>query len=213
MGREIFRRLIYTLFCFLIAACIIYLDPADNQYNEKKPLRLTFLNVDEWKPFNVIGMQDDIIESLSLDDYLFRSYKKDKQAVTLYVGYYRTPEKIGAAHSPLVCFPGQGWAITAPKRIQIKSSVGIVNSEKIIATKDGQQELIVYWFQAYDVTSSGTFMQKINSLWSRLKGNPADNAFVRVSVQVENDNTDKAERNAIDFIKVYYPLFLEYIKN
>ena len=212
MGRTIYRRLIYTFVCFLIAASIIYLNPSDGSISVKEPLNLVFSVVDEWEPVNVIEMQESFVDSLSLDDYLFRSYIKDGKTVNLYIGYYQTAEKIGAAHSPLVCFPGQGWTISTPRTMNIRSDAGMVHSARITAAKDGQQELIVYWFQSYDRTSGGTFMQKINGLWGRLKGNPADNAFVRVSVSVVDNNTDEAERNAVNFIKDYYPLFLAYIK-
>ena len=213
MGRTFHRRLIYSIVCFLTAACVIYLNPSNDSYSAKEPLNLVFSEVDGWKPINAIGMQDEVVDSLSLDDYLFRSYKKDEKRVTLYVGYYRTADKIGAAHSPLVCFPGQGWSISTPQKIPIRSEAGMVNSEKITAAKDGQKELLIYWFQSYDMTSGGTFMQKMNGLWIRMKGNPADNAFVRVSVPVKDNNIDEAEHIAKVFIKDYYPLFLAYIKN
>lgn len=211
MGRSFHRRLIYTFICFLVVACIIYFNPSDNSFSVKEPLNLVFYDFAEWKPLHENELSEEVASSLSLDDYLFRSYNKNGKVVTLYIGYYRTADKIGAAHSPIVCLPGQGWEISSPKKLRIEVGEKIINSETIISNKGRQKELIVYWFQSDEKTSRGTFQQKINNFLSIMEGGGAENAFIRVSVPIENNNVEDSISTIENFIFDFYPHLLKYI--
>ena len=205
-------RLLYIVGCLLFAAFIIYFRPPAETHGIKTPLSQAFSSVDGWKSIGDVNMQQGIVDTLELDDYLFRSYSNDHSVVSLYIGYYRTAAKVGAAHSPLVCFPGQGWEISIPQKFKVELKGVTVNVEKLLVRKGRQRELLLYWFQSYDMTSSSTFRQKINTFWSRLNSNPEDNAFVRVSVSVHNDDNDAVLKSAVDFIDDFFPSFLRYIK-
>lgn len=212
MGYKVNGRLIYIFICLLVTAFLINFKPSADIHDIKEPLSQVFVAVNGWKNVSDADMQQDIIDALDLDDYLFRTYSKDGRVVSLYVGYYRTAAKVGAAHSPLVCFPGQGWEISTPEKVDAYSESGKINVEKLIARKGRQHELLLYWFQSYDMTSSGTFWQKVHNFWARLNSRPEDNAFVRVSVPIQDDNNEAALKTAVDFIQDFYPHFLRYIK-
>ena len=200
-------RLIYVVLCLAIAAFFIYFRPPAETHDIKIPLSQAFSMVGGWKTIGDASMQQDIVDALELDDYLFRSYTNDQRVVSLYIGYYRSAAKVGAAHSPLVCFPGQGWEISVPQKVNFRQEEETVNLEKLLVRKGQQRELLLYWFQSYDMTSSGTFWQKVQNFWARLNSNPADNAFVRVSVAIEGESVEAAYQTAIDFIGDFYPLF------
>lgn len=213
MGNKTNRRLIYIVVCLLVAANFIYFVPSAEIHDIKNPLSSVFENINGWKNVHDTVIQQNFVTALDLDDYLFRNYSKDHQVVSLYVGYYRSTLKVGAAHSPLVCFPGQGWEISAPVKVDAESESGKIKAEKLIVKKGQQHELLLYWFQSYDRTSRGTFMQKVNNFWARLNSKPEDNAFVRVSVPIRENNTEGALDNAVEFVQDFYPHFLRYIKN
>jgi EpsI family protein len=100
----------------------------------------------------VRNLEENIYQFLDLDDYIFRTYEKDGVQITLYIGFYYTADKVSAAHSPLVCFPGQGWTITEPEYKQLKVGDHQINYAQIDATLGNQKELIVYWYQSHDDT-------------------------------------------------------------
>lgn len=212
MGYKANGRLIYIFACLFLASFLIYFKQSANIHDKKESLSNVFVNVNGWKYISDTNMQKNIVEALELDDYLFRTFRKDQRVVSLYVGYYRTATKVGAAHSPLVCFPGQGWEISLPEKVNAISDSGKINAEKLIIKKGRQHELILYWFQSYDMTSSGTFLQKVHNFWARLTSKSEDNAFVRVSVSIRNGNNEDALKTAINFIQDFYPNFLRYIK-
>jgi EpsI family protein len=168
-----------------------------------------------WVPIEDIPIDRNILEELKLDDYLFRSFTNGKHIVTLYIGYYGTTTTIGAAHDPLVCFPGQGWVITdqGTNRLRLPTQGGDdVNYSVMTATKGEDKEVVLYWFQSNEETASGTSRQKLNTIIQKFMGKPGQNAFVRISVSVGRDGPDEALRSAKDFISGFYPTFIDYIR-
>jgi len=165
-----------------------------------------------WKNNGLIQIDSRIVDVLNLDDYVNNYFTNGHGFVSLYIGYYLTSKKVAAAHSPLVCFPGQGWTLSDFEEKPIKVGDHTVNLMRIIASAPERNELLIYWFQAYDKTSSGTFLQKINTLISKFVNGREDNAFVRVTVPMKNMDVEQAYSLGVDFIEAFYPKFLEYVK-
>ena len=205
--------MIYIAICLLFSAVVVYGEnflPSVEPTN-KQPLRQVFSDVGKWEGITDQSLTDEVTNYLNLDDYLFRSYKKDDIIVSLYIGYYRTTAKIGDSHSPLVCFPGQGWDVSNPQSAEVETNAGQVNATSMTVEKGSDRQLLIFWFQSYDMTSGGTFWQKIHNLWGRVNLNPEDNAFIRVSAPIIGDNNSKAFQYAEAFVEEFYPLFLNYI--
>jgi EpsI family protein len=180
----------------------------------KVPLRQAFERVEGWSGGGNQPLSDQIIDWLKLDDYLFRSFEKGPKTVTLYVGYYRTAGKVGAAHDPLLCFQGQGWGIVERShgRYTLAGAPGLTLSfSSMIAERQGERELIVYWFQANGRTSANTFSQKIDMVRERLFGQGEDNAFVRISSPIGDGPQESARKRIFDFIEAFYPTFNKYM--
>ena len=76
-----------------------------------------------------------------------------------------------------------------------------------------RKELILYWYQAFDKPSSGTFLQKIYALWAKFLNRGEENAFVRISISMERQSIEEAFIAGVEFINAFYPHFLKYIKN
>lgn len=208
MGYYAKRQLIFISICLLVAAVLIHYKASISIQNNRISLSEMFSQIDGWETLNNVEIDESTIEALDLDDFLFRSYRSGSSVVSIYIGYYYTAEKIGAAHSPLVCFPGQGWEISPPVSVGIETQIGRINAEKILIKKGKRKELILYWYQAYDMTSPGTLFQKINSLLVRIQSKPEDNAFIRVSMEVPGENIEVALKSTEAFIKEVYPVLL-----
>lgn len=211
MGFKESGRVIYISICLLLAALVVYSNAFSTEALQKEPLQQVFPDVDNWKGTFDTSLDKEISAVLSLDDYLFRTYRKRDDTISLYIGYYRTTGKLGASHSPLVCFPGQGWELSDPEIVELRTDAGMINATTMVVKKGFDQQLILYWFQSYNMTSGGTFWQKVNNFWMRLNANPEDNAFVRVSAPIHDGNYGDAYERAVDFTRDFYPLFFKYI--
>jgi EpsI family protein len=176
-------------------------------------LRSGFERVAGWNSLGDQPLEPRVVEELKLDDYLFRSFVRDGAVVTLYIGYYHTAGKVGAAHDPLVCFNGQGWRIAERNRGQLRltGSPGLqVNYSSMIVERDGQREHVVYWFQTNGKTAATTLVQKSHMVRDRLFGSGENNAFVRISTPVVGDSTDRSLERIAQFAEAFYPSFHRY---
>lgn len=199
----------------LLVALIVNFSVSKIQQTTKEPLRNSLDSLPGWNASPNISMGANIEEALKLDDYLFKSYKRENDTVTLYIGYYRSAAKVGSAHDPLVCFTGQGWRIVERSKgtHQLPGTDNLkINYSTMIAEQQSEKEFLIYWFQTNNTTSSGTFEQKTQMLWQRLRNNPREeNAFVRVSTKMEGNSPEIAKKRALDFVNTFYPEFYRYV--
>lgn len=215
MGSTIGKRIIILSCCFLLAGGFINFQPKAEDSNKTIRLTSALDSIKNWEAGQETLMDPRIVKELDLDDYIFRSYGNSNGSVTLYIGYYFSSKKVGAAHDPLVCFPGQGWAVG--ERTKGKVTINTTLNESVsysvmLAERHSQRELIVYWFQSYDETNADTFSQKVSLFWKRTTQTRGDNAFVRVSTTLGDRTVEEGMEVINKFIKAFYPVFMTYVR-
>lgn len=202
-----------AIILFLGTALVVFCKPETAPSIKKQPLSLALSEIDGWHASGNIALQKKVIATLQLDDFLFRNYKKDNRSVGLYIGYYLTSGKVGAAHDPLVCLPGQGWHVTQRGKGKLKIDGDLtISYAKTVVEREGERDLYLYWFQTYDQAVAGTFAQKIVSLSNKLKGGGEDNAFVRLNCSLNESTQKECMQILTGFIQDFYPIFLNYIR-
>lgn len=197
---------------FAVTAAFVYGQSASEPQGKRERLNEAFSHLNGWKGKGTMPLDEKILKSLELDDYLSQDYSNGTQTVSLYIGYYLTGKKLGAAHSPLVCFPGQGWVLSDTERKSVLVGKEKLSLTVMVATKGGVSQLILYWFQAFDTAHPETLRQKTFGLWAKLLHKREDNAFVRVSVPMKGDYREGSFQTGLEFLDVFYPRFLEYVK-
>lgn len=208
------RRLITLSLMLLVTAGIAYLLSTAPRPVNKAPLNNALASLPGWTASPAIDMGSAVEQALFLDDYLFRTYQHDFDKVTLYIGYYHTAAKVGAAHDPLVCFTGQGWKITGRSKgtYQLTSQAGTtINYALMTAELQSDKELIIYWFQTNGATSNNTASQKVVMAWDRMRRAPEESAFVRLSTRLGDESMETAQKRIFTFIESFYPAFHHYV--
>lgn len=211
MGQINQRKLTVLLVLFLASGALVYSKAPPVVAEKQLPLSSALSNIEGWQSPRETPLDASIVESLGLDDYANRAYSNGMGEVSLFVGYYRTMKKLGAAHSPLVCFPGQGWVISNQRETKLSVDGNDIRMTTLIATRGDRAELVLYWFHAFDETFPGTFSQKVHAMWAKIMNGREDNAFVRITVPLRNGLPDEAFPHAGEFIKAFYPVFLNYV--
>ena len=182
---------------------------------ERPPLSTAFKNVGAWRCVQNLPISEDVVKALKLDDFVFQAYRRDKGEVNLYIGYYHSAKKVGAAHDPLVCFQGQGWSVgnrqKGAYRLQ-KHPEFSVSYSSMVAELQGEKQVIVYWFQVNDRTTPSTHAQKLAMLMDRISGRSEDNAFVRLSAPVGSETPEATRARIFTFIDDFYPELVRYVK-
>jgi EpsI family protein len=168
-----------------------------------------------WQNAGDITLAQSVIGELKLDDFIFRNFSNGRETLSLYIGYYNSSKKVGAAHDPLVCFPGQGWVLHDIRQDTLPVMLGgqevQLHYSTMLAERDSQRQMLVYWFQADDQATSGVLAQKISLLRSKILGGSGANAFVRISIAMEDRSRDECLTILTSFIRDFYPAFTKYI--
>ena len=128
--------------------------------------------------------------ALGLDDYILSDYSRsDGKIVNLYVAYYASQRKGESPHSPIVCIPGGGWAITDLKQIDFVS-LGDKPLNRVIIQKGSVKELVYYWFDERGRKIANEFWAKFYLLTDAIVKNRTDGALVRLTTQVSPSETE-----------------------
>jgi len=215
MGPNLYRKIIVLTLLFALTSFFIHWAPVSRAIKKDKPLSQALLDIKGWKSNGLIPLEKEIVKALELDEYANQIYSNGRENVSLYIGYYFSKKKLGAAHDPLVCFPGQGWVasrITNGSLMMGAEANSSISFSTMIVERGLKKEFILYWYQSYDRTASNTFYQKIISLRQKILQQREDNAFVRISIPAEGRSLDECHETVFRFIESFYPVFLEYVK-
>lgn len=158
-----------------------------------------------------LQLDKELYETLSVNDTATIIYRKNNDKMEVFVGYYNDLQTISEAHSPLVCFPAQGWSIESSSEHSLELGDQVVNYNEMKVNHNGQQQLVYFWYQAYDTTASKGYKNKLNAFWNRITKNKQEHAFVRLALPFQEFGEDHARKVAHDFLSIFYPRFLEYV--
>jgi EpsI family protein len=213
MGNKIETKLIVLSVLFLLTSAFVYWRAEPSEAKKKPALNQYFEHVNGYKTLRHIAMEDAVVQMLDLDDYTFTDYKGESGKVNLYIGYYYAADKAYASHSPMVCYPSQGWKIDEqPVKYSLAVGPNRIHYEEIITSNGPQKELVLYWYQSHLLTNTQVYKNKIDMAYNKLTKNDEQHGFVRVSVPIANSTYDAAKKAATDFIQAFYPNFIEFIK-
>lgn len=211
-----FSNIIIAIIClFLTSGAVYYLQSSARPPSKKQSLAESLSSLPGWDNAGDIKLSKDVIEALKLDDFLFRNYSNGKDELTLYIGYYVSMKKVGAAHDPMVCFPGQGWVLSDidTGNFQFDESANALKFSTMIAQREGKKEFLLYWFQGFDQVVPDTFSQKIALLKNKFLRGEEDNAFVRISIPMEGKTSEEGRKVILSFVEKFYPQFLAYVRS
>ncbi len=173
------------------------------------------LQIDDWKGRNS-RLEQIILDSLKLDDYLMTDYVNDDgESVNFYVAYYADQQAGSAAHYPRACIPGGGWLI---KNHSVVNLPGVdfggsgLEVNRMVIRKGEYAQLVYYWFQQRGRDISNEWMVKWYMFWDALTRNRTDGALVRLTAFIQpGQSIEDADRRLQGFAKEVVPLLNDYI--
>lgn len=215
MGQVSWIRATVACVLLLVAATLVnHFESQAYTLDYLVPLESSRLVKAPWRPGKQIPIGDNIIEALKLDDYLYRQFYTETEDIDLYIGFYHSGDKVGAAHDPLVCFQGQGWTISDRSNgvIALPGEDGQqINYAALVATHTDSKQYVFYWFQSFDSTENSTHQQKLKMFMNKLAGRGTSNAFVRVTTRIQDESMEDAYKRSVRFVQSFYPSFYNYV--
>ena len=160
-------------------------------------------------------LDEDIIATLELDDYLLVNYTDSAgHLLNFYVAYYATQtgaEK--ASHSPRLCIPGGGWEMNDLHAIQIPLGNGAsVPVNRTIITRGGQSQLVYYWFRQKDRDVTGDWIIKGYIIEDSITSGQTDGALIRlVSPIAPGEKIADVDQRMTGFVSTVMPMLPSYV--
>lgn len=149
----------------------------------QRPLDSFPLRVSDWRGSPVI-MEKMYRDVLKFDDYTMVNYTdRQGRVITFYTAYYGSQGKDNSVHLPSDCYPGSGWDFTESgiAVIPLGKKRGELRVRRAIAEKEGERELIYYWYpqRGRDLTSFNQL--SLYLFWDALTRRRTDGALVRIN--------------------------------
>jgi len=174
------------------------------------PERTSFVEfparIGQWQG-HVSSLDIETERGLGLDDYILSDYSRsDGKLVNLYVAYYASQRTGESPHSPIVCIPGGGWAITDLEQM-ISVNLGEERPfNRVIIQKGSVKELVYYWFDERGRKIANEFWAKFYLLADAIVKNRSDGALVRLTTQILPGESERdAEQRLQTFMQDAVP--------
>jgi exosortase D (VPLPA-CTERM-specific) len=160
------------------------------------------------------GLLDVATEKgLGFDDYILSDYARpDGRMVNLYVAYYASQRKGESPHSPLVCIPGGGWAITNLQQINYVNLGETEPLNRVVIEKGTVKQLVYYWFDERGRKVANEWMAKLYLFADAIVMNRTDGALVRLTTQVlPGESENDADQRLRAFMHDAVPKLSEFL--
>lgn len=214
------RLLIVTAFLLATAAYLSSASRAEPLL-ERESLSTCPVNISDWSGRRAENFDEKTLAELGVDDYLNRVYlNKSGKPVGLYVGYYGSQRQGDTMHSPLNCLPGAGWSPVQNDRMALQVPTAAdstvapgersIEINRYVIQKGLDRQVVLYWYQSHGRVVASEYWGKIYMVLDAIRINRTDGALVRVTAPIAASQED-AERDAVAFVRVLFPLLDRYL--
>jgi exosortase D (VPLPA-CTERM-specific) len=146
--------------------------------------------IGQWQGHTAL-LDSDTEKALHFDDYILSDYSQpDGKTVGLYVAYYASQRKGESPHSPIVCLPGGGWAITKLQEIGYDNTGEVQPLNRVVIEKGTTKQIVYYWFNERGRQIASEWWAKFYLLSDAIFKNRTDGALVRLTTPVLPGETD-----------------------
>ena len=161
-------------------------------------------SIGAWRGADAEPLDDESRAILGADQYVLRTYHGAAGDAGLYIAYYATQKPGVSIHSPLHCLPGTGWEPLDTSRVDVSTLGGPVQVNRLLARKNLDQALVLYWYQLEDRMVASDFMSRLYLAGRGMAGGRSDAALVRIVVPVSGSEA-AADRTAENFARDLVP--------
>jgi EpsI family protein len=148
-----------------------------------------------------------------VDDYILSNYtRSDGSTVNLYVAYYASQRNRESPHSPLVCIPGGGWAITTLQQINHLNLGEPWPLNRAVIEKATDKQLVYYWFNESGRQVASEYWAKFFLIANAVVLNRTDAALVRLTTYIRpNESEEDADRRLRTFMQTALPPLTKFL--
>ena len=200
----------------LLAQASLFYGFSRREYTPRhRPLELFSLEDRGWNLVQNVPIDQETLDVLKADDLLSRIYQNPRtgETATLFVAYFETQRTGKAPHSPKNCLPGSGWTPSQAGAIDIPVSgqPAPIRVNKYVVSRGQNQSVVFYWYQSHNRVIASEYAAKIYTVADSIRYNRSDTALVRVVVNVNDGDTERATRAAESFVQSFFEPLKDYL--
>ncbi|WP_246545403.1 exosortase A [Pelotalea chapellei] len=205
-----FKRV--TLLYTLLFAAALFINLRTNiSVPTNRPFSQFPEQIGSWQMSAQQQFDSGTLKVLKATDYFSRQYKGATGSdVSLYVGFHDGGPESGGIHSPRHCLPGSGWHEVYTRSGTLDTPSGVVDIVRAVYQKGETKEMFLYWFQMMDDTITDEYSLKLTEIKNSILYRRKDQAFIRFSVSVEQDEP-RATANLEAFVRDVMPVLREFL--
>lgn len=175
---------------------------------QNQPLSETPRQFGSWVMQQEGVVEKEVQDVLKADELLTRSYASpsDRLGAHLFVAYFRSQRTGQAPHSPKNCLPGSGWAPSLQDvvHINIPGRSEPIEANRYVVSKGDNKSLVLYWYQSRDRVVASEYTAKFYVVADALRYNRTDTALVRVIVPIADNDVERSNKAAVDFVQSFF---------
>lgn len=139
--------------------------------------------VDTGQPVQLVSPDTQAVLDKLYNEILSRTYihRSSGKRVMLSVAYGGDQSDGTRAHRPEICYPAQGFEVTANRESRLQSPEQTIRVRQLVAKLGGRIEPISYWVTVGDQIALGPGEQKLAQLRYGMRGYISDGMLVRIS--------------------------------
>ena len=153
-------------------------------------------------------VEKEVQDVLKADELLTRTYVNQEKQIGahLFVAYFRSQRTGQAPHSPKNCLPGSGWvpSLQDTVHINVPGRPDAIEANRYVVGKGDQKSLVLYWYQSRDRVVASEYTAKFYVVADALRYNRTDTALVRVILPIVDNDIERSQKAAIDFVQSFY---------
>ena len=204
------RRLFFVACVMLATAGLLRVVAATDLVPPAPALSALPLQIEDWRGKEGGRLDKETEAVLQADSYLLRTYSRQQMPVDLFVAYYATQRSGHTIHSPLNCLPGTGWEWVARRRERVVLDSGRqIEINANVARKNGQEDLVYYWYQSHGRAVASEFRNKFLLVQDALTLHRSEGALVRVTAQILPGRA--GAEDVASFVRALFPVLTHHL--
>jgi EpsI family protein len=192
----------------LLQAAMVYGFTRSETVPQNRPLSQVPTTFNSWVLQQEGVVEKEVQDVLKADELLTRSYASMDSRITahLFVAYFRSQRTGQSPHSPKNCLPGSGWvpSVSDTVNVNIPGRAEPIEVNRYVVGKGEQKSLVMYWYQSRDRVVASEYKAKFYVIADALRYNRTDTALVRVVLPIIENDVERSQKAAVDFIRSFY---------
>lgn len=192
----------------LLQAALLYGFRRTEEIPENRPLSEVARQFGPWALEQEGVVEQEVQDVLKADELLTRSYVNlDQQmGAHLFVAYFRSQRTGQVPHSPKNCLPGSGWvpSVSDIINIDVPGRQEPIEVNRYVVSKGDAKSVVLYWYQSRDRVVASEYRAKLYVMADAIRYNRTDTALVRVVVPITENDVDRSEKAAVNFIQALF---------